>query len=78
MTDRYPNPIGLAELDDMIARAEALCERYSSAADEERPRKRFIFTRRRNAQHTMEQTLARLRAQRKAAGQPGQTRKGAP
>ena len=67
MTDRYPKPVGLAELDDIIARAEALCERYSSAADEVRPRKGFIFTRRRNAQQTMEATLARLRAQREAA-----------
>ena len=61
------NTIGLAELDDMIARAEALCERYSSAGDEGRPRKRFISSRRRNAQQTMEATLARLRAQREAS-----------
>ena len=60
------NTIGLAELDDMIARAEALCEQYRSAADEGRPGTRWAATRRAKLQ-LMEDTLARLRAQREAA-----------
>ena len=63
MQDRYPNPVGLAALDDMIARAEALCERYRSMAKVRQPGMRWSATRLRAQQQRMEDTLARLRAQ---------------
>ena len=57
-------PIGLASLDDMIARAEAACERGRKQMEARRvPPTRNSKT----SQLKMEETLARLRAQREAA-----------
>jgi hypothetical protein len=64
---RYPASAGqLAELDAMIARAEAACGRYRRAA--EQPGLTPLVARmRRDARRAMIETLARLQAQREAA-----------
>jgi hypothetical protein len=64
---RYPASAGqLAELDAMIARAEAACGRYRRAA--EQPGLTPLAARmRRDARRAMIETLARLQAQRAAA-----------
>ena len=63
MTTGGTRALHLGQLDDMIARAEAACERYRLAASERRlspPTSR----RRRAAWTTMQASLARLRALR--------------
>ena len=64
---RYPAGTGqLAELDAMIARAEAACGRYRRAAAQ--PGLTPLVARmRRDAHRAMIETLARLQAQRTAA-----------
>ena len=64
---RYPvSSRQLAELDDMIARAQAACGRYRRAA--EQPGLTPLVARmRRDAHRAMIETLARLQGQRAAA-----------
>jgi hypothetical protein len=57
----------LTEMDAMISRAEAACERYRQAALEE-GLSPAVVTRRRSASQTMKDVLARLQAQRGARG----------
>ena len=67
MNDRRTPPEGLATLDAMIARAEALCERCRAVLDRHPAYERRYLLQRRARLQTMEDTLARLRAQREAA-----------
>ncbi|MFL5332028.1 MAG: hypothetical protein ACJ8H8_02375 [Geminicoccaceae bacterium] len=66
MTERETRPLHLVELDVMIARAEAMCERYQQAA-EVGGLSRSRATKRRSGLQTMRTLLARLQAQRAAA-----------
>ena len=64
MDDRRMTPLGLAMLETMIGRAEVACERGRLKVEW----RRWAAGPRRNvAQQAMEETLARLRAQREAA-----------
>jgi hypothetical protein len=61
-----------AELDAMISRAEAACERYRLHA--EKLGERLLTERHRATHRVMEETLERLRQQRdgnRAGGRPG-------
>lgn len=62
-------PEFVAELDAMISRAEAACERHRSQAMDS-TRSPRVQKNGRDMLGIMEQTLARLRAQRDAAGRP--------
>ena len=75
MNDRMTPPEGLAVLDVMIARAEAACERGRKRLELQRGRPGVM---RRTHQQRMEDTLARLRAQREAAARLGQQKEGRP
>ena len=66
MNEHQTRPSHLAELDAMIVRAEAMCERYRRAA-EEGGLSRSRATKRRTALQSMQTLLARLRSQRTAA-----------
>lgn len=66
MNERTKRPSHLVELDAMIARAEAMCERYRLAA-EMGGLTRSRATKRRAALQAMRTLLARLRSQRTAA-----------
>ena len=75
MDDRSTLPEGLAVLDAMIARAEAACERGRRKME---VRRWASDPRHKAAQQKMEDTLARLRAQREAAARLGQQKEGRP
>ena len=62
MDHRRITPAGLAMLDTMIGRAEVACERGRRRMEAPRPPPRS-----KASQQTMEETLARPRAQREAA-----------
>ncbi len=68
MAEQPMAPAGLAMLDIMISRAEASCDRGRAELVALRLRASFG---RKCRQRTMEATLARLRAQRAAAGASG-------
>ena len=63
MVERVLGSAYLTEIDAMIGRAEAACERYRQAALEE-GLSPAIVARRRSASQTMKDMLARLRAHR--------------
>ena len=65
MNEHQTRPSHLAELDEMIVRAEAMCERYRRAV-EEGGLSRSRATKRRTALQSMQTLLARLRSQRTA------------
>ena len=65
MNEHQTRPSHLAELDAMIVRAEAMCERYRRAV-EEGGLSRSRATKRRTALQSMQTLLARLRSQRTA------------
>jgi hypothetical protein len=67
MVERVLGSAYLTEMDAMISRAEAACERYRQAALEE-GLSPAVVTRRRSASQTMKDVLARLQAQRGARG----------
>ena len=66
MIGRAPDMVCLAELDVMIARAEAACERYRQAA-EVRGLTPPLARKRRALSQQMEEVLARLQMQRDRA-----------
>ena len=66
MKEHSADSLQLAELDSMIARAEAICERYRQSAEEE-GLSQSCATKRRAALQTVRGLLARLRIQRAAA-----------
>ena len=68
MVEPTPKTIGIAVLDQMIARAEAACDRVRTKRAG--PRKAYYRARTKLAinQQTMEDILARLRARKAAAG----------
>ena len=66
MTDRPSGSPLAALLDQMISSADAACERYKQAADDQGRRSLPQGKQARKAQQTMEYTLARLRARRAA------------
>ena len=69
MIGRAPDMVCLAELDVMIVRAEAACERYRQAA-EERGLTPPLARKRRAASQRMREVLARLQMQRAPANKP--------
>ena len=64
MHERASRPPGLAVLDAMITRAEASCARGRSALERGSGGKRRYIQERRARLQTMEDTLARLKADR--------------
>ena len=63
MTEPPPKSVGLAALDDMIARAEAICERGRTGLAVRRLQPGLKLT---ASQQAIEDTLARLRKQRES------------
>jgi hypothetical protein len=66
MVERVLGSAYFTELDAMIGRAEAACERYRQAADE-KGLSPAVASRRRGASQTMKDLLAGLRTKRAAA-----------